>query len=343
VCIFASPIQQGCPKSHRRSFLDSADVPASALEVPAVEVVDLTVTYRARPAPVAAVQGLSMVAAAGRVTALLGPNGAGKTTTVEVCEGFPRPSTGTVRVLGRDPRADAKALRPRVGVMLQDGGVPGGARAMEVLRHAARLYAAPADVAVLAGRLGVDRLGRTPYRRLSGGEQQRVRLALALVGRPELVFLDEPTAGLDPQARRAVWELVGSLRDDGVAVVLTTHLMDEAEQLADDVVIVDAGRVVAAGTPADLTATDAAGTIRFRAQPGLRLAELVAALPAGTSAVEDPVGSYVVRTAGGGVDPALLATVTAWCAAHHVMPDGLAVERRTLEDVFLSLTGKELR
>jgi ABC-2 type transport system ATP-binding protein len=309
----------------------------------AVEVVDLTVTYAARPAPVTAVRGLSMAAEAGRVTAVLGPNGAGKTTTVEVCEGFRRRTTGTVRVLGRDPLADATELRPRVGVMLQDGGVPGGVSADEVLRHAARLYTRPADTGALASRLGVDRLGRTPYRRLSGGEQQRVKLALALVGRPELVFLDEPTAGLDPQARRGVWDLVGELRRDGVGVILTTHLMDEAEHLADHVVIVDAGRVVAAGSPATLTATDTAGTIRFRAQPGLRLAELTAALPDGASAAEEPAGAYVVRTAGGAVEPELLATVTAWCAAHHVMPDGLAVERRTLEDVFLSLTGKELR
>jgi ABC-2 type transport system ATP-binding protein len=342
VCIFVAPIQQGSPylgSATGPGFLHSAVVSPA----PAVEVVDLTVTYPARPSPVEAVRGLSMVAEAGRVTAVLGPNGAGKTTTVEVCEGFRRRVTGTVRVLGRDPRADARDLRTRVGVMLQEGGVPGGARAMEALSHAARMYADPADIGVLASRLGVDRLGRTPFRRLSGGEQQRVKLALALVGRPELVFLDEPTAGLDPQARRTVWELVGDLRADGVGVVLTTHLMDEAEQLADHVVIVDAGRPVAAGSPARLTATDAAGTIRFRAQPGLRLGALAAALPAGASAVEEPSGSYVVRTAGGAVGPELLATVTAWCAAHHVMPDGLAVERRTLEDVFLSLTGRDLR
>ncbi len=310
---------------------------------PAVEVVDLAVSYPARPVPVAAVRGLSMVAPAGQVTAVLGPNGAGKTTTVEVCEGFRRRATGTVRVLGLDPVADARQLRPRVGVMLQDGGVPGGARAAEVLAHASRLYAAPADVRELSGRLGLDRLGRTPYRRLSGGEQQRLRLALALVGRPELVFLDEPTAGLDAQARRVVWELVAELRAAGAGVVLTTHLMDEAEQLADHVVIVDAGRVVAAGSPAQLTATDASGTIRFRARPGLALPELATALPAGASVQEEAAGAYLVRAPATGVDAELLATVTAWCAAHQVMPEGLAVERRTLEDVFLSLTGKELR
>jgi len=309
----------------------------------AVEVVDLSVTYPARPAPVEAVRGLSFVAASGQVTAVLGPNGAGKTTTLEVCEGFRRRSTGTVRVLGLDPRTDGRALHPRVGVMLQDGGVPGGARALEMLRSAARLYAAPADVDELSARLGVDRLGRTTYRRLSGGEQQRVKLALALVGRPQLLFLDEPTAGLDPQSRRAAWDLVRELRGEGVGVVLTTHLMDEAEQLADHVVIVDAGRAVAAGSPAALTTADAAGTIRFRAEPGLRLSELAAALPDGAAAVEEAAGSYVVRAPAGAVDAQLLATVTAWCAAHHVMPDGLAVERRTLEDVFLSLTGRELR
>ena len=162
------------------------------------------------------------------MTALLGPNGAGKTTTVEICEGYRRADAGSVRVLGLDPARDGRRLRPRVGVMLQSGGVYPSVRAGEMLRHVAALHADPLDPADLVERLGLGAVSRTPYRRLSGGQQQRVALALAVVGRPELVFLDEPTAGLDPQARRATWELVGDLRRDGVSVVLTTHYMDEA-------------------------------------------------------------------------------------------------------------------
>src|SRR3954468_21264565 len=203
-----------------------------------------------------AVDGLDLVAGSG-VTAVLGPNGAGKTTTVETCEGYRKPDAGTVRVLGLDPVREAAALRPRVGVMLQSGGVYSGARADEMLRHVAALHAHPLDVDALIERLGLGGCGRTAYRRLSGGQQQRLALAMAVVGRPELVFLDEPTAGLDPQARRGTWDLVRAMKDDGVSVVLTTHFLDEAEQLADHVVVIDAGRVVAAGTPAELTRSGA--------------------------------------------------------------------------------------
>ncbi|MBX6767261.1 MAG: ABC transporter ATP-binding protein, partial [Actinomadura rubrobrunea] len=177
-----------------------------------------------------------------------------------------------------------------------------------------------------------------PVRRLSGGQRQRLSLAAAIVGRPELVFLDEPTAGLDPQARHATWELVEQLRAAGVSIVLTTHYMDEAERLADHVVIVDRGRVVAEGGPAELTGAER--QLRFRARPGLDLEELLSALPPGSAAKESPAGHYLVE---GEVEPELLATVTAWCAAHGVLTEDLRIERRTLEDVFLELTGRELR
>ncbi|AOT58330.1 MULTISPECIES: ABC transporter ATP-binding protein [Streptomyces] len=287
-----------------------------------------------------AVDGLDLDVRTGTVTAVLGPNGAGKTTTVETCEGYRRPDAGTVRVLGLDPVADAARLRPRVGVMLQSGGVYSGARADEMLRHMAKLHAHPLDVDALIERLGLGSCGRTAYRRLSGGQQQRLALAMAVVGRPELVFLDEPTAGLDPQARRSTWDLVRELRADGVTVVLTTHFMDEAEQLADDVAIVDAGRVVAQGSPERLCRGGAENSLRFTGRPGLDLGALLKALPDGTAAAETAPGAYRIT---GEVDPQLLATVTSWCAQAGVMPDGIAVERRTLEDVFLELTGKELR
>ncbi|AXE25890.1 ABC transporter ATP-binding protein [Streptomyces globosus] len=303
---------------------------------PAVEIRGLVKRY----GPKTAVDGLDLTVRRGEVTAVLGPNGAGKTTTIETCEGYLRPDAGTVRVLGLDPVAEASALRPRIGVMLQSGGVYSGARAVEMLRHMARLYADPLDVPALVERLGLESCGRTPYRRLSGGQQQRLSLAMAVVGRPELVFLDEPTAGLDPQARRATWELVRELRADGVGVVLTTHHMDEAEQLADEVAIVDAGRVIAHGSPEQLCRGGAENTLRFTGRPALDLAALLKALPDGTQAAEILPGVYRVT---GDIGPQMLATVTSWCAQHGVMPDGLSVERHTLEDVFLELTGKELR
>jgi ABC-2 type transport system ATP-binding protein len=259
-----------------------------------VEVSSLVKRYGA----VTAADGISFTARPGTVLALLGPNGAGKTTTVETCEGFRTPDAGTVRVLGLDPVRDHAALAPRLGVMLQAGGVYPGAYPLEMLRLYAAFHADPLDPADLLERLGLGGTTRTTYRRLSGGQQQRLSLALAVVGRPEVVFLDEPTAGLDPQARHATWDLVRELRTGGVTVVLTTHAMDEAEALADDVVIVDRGTVVAAGTPAELTA---GGARRITAEPGQSI----------PGAVEESPGSYVVR--------------------------------RTLEDVFLDLTGRELR
>ncbi|HEY8979303.1 MAG TPA: ABC transporter ATP-binding protein [Streptomyces sp.] len=302
---------------------------------PVVQVRALVKRYGSKTA----VDGLDLVAGNG-VTAVLGPNGAGKTTTIEVCEGYRRADGGTVRVLGLDPVAQAAELRPRIGVMLQSGGVYSGARAEEMLRHMAKLHAHPLDVDALIERLGLESCGRTSYRRLSGGQQQRLALAMAVVGRPELVFLDEPTAGLDPQARRATWDLVRDLRDDGVAVILTTHHMDEAEQLADDVAIIDAGKVVAQGSPEQLCKGGAENTLRFTGRPGLDVGSLLKALPTDSAAEELTPGSYRVT---GKIDPQLLATVTSWCAQHGVMPDRISVERHTLEDVFLELTGKELR
>ncbi len=300
----------------------------------------------------AAVDGLDMVALAGAVTALLGPNGAGKTTTVECCEGLRRPDGGTVAVLGLDPVADARALRPRVGVMLQDGGLPGAAPAGEVLRHVAAMYARPRDVAVLSKRLGLHTFARTQVRRLSGGERQRLALAAAVVGRPNVAFLDEPSAGLDPQSRLVVWDLIRSLRDEGTAIVLTTHQMNEAEALADQVVVVDEGRVIAAGTIPALVGSD--GTVRVAVRPtdgaaappapdDVLAARLAAAL---TAVVEVSVqvaavspGVLQVRAA---ADPALLHAITGWAAGQGVLVD-VAPGRRTLEDVFLDLTGRHLR
>jgi ABC-2 type transport system ATP-binding protein len=224
--------------------------------------------------------------------------------------------------------------------MLQSGGIPPAARPAEYLRVVAAFYAHPLDPAMLLDRLGLSGSLRTPFRRMSGGQQQRLALAAAVIGRPELVFLDEPTAGLDPQARLATWELISGLRAAGAAVILTTHNMDEAQRLADQVAVVDHGQLVAEGTPAELTGT--AGQLRFRAEPGLDTDGLMAALPAGSAAKESPAGHYIVEVHDQ-VDPQLLAAVTAWCAEHGVLAQDLRIESRTLEDVFLELTGRELR
>jgi ABC-2 type transport system ATP-binding protein len=302
----------------------------------AVEVRDLGKRYGA----LAAVDGLSFDAAAGQVTALLGPNGAGKTTTVEICEGFRRPDSGLVRVLGLDPWREGRALKPRVGVMLQGGGGYPGARAGELLRLVAGFAARPVPPNYLLERLGLTTAANTTYRRLSGGQRQRLGLAMALVGRPELVFLDEPTAGLDPQARHATWDLVGELRSSGVSVLLTTHYLEEAERLADQVVIVDHGRLLAVGAPAELAGAGAAPELRFVASPGLDLALLLSQLPTGMAGLEGPPGQYTLT---GPVDAAVVAAVTAWCADRGVLIDDLRVGARSLEDVFLELTGRQLR
>jgi len=303
---------------------------------PAVEIVDLVMRY----GDTTAVDTLSLDVAPGTVTSILGPNGAGKTTTIETCEGFRSPHSGSVRVLGLDPVSDAKRLRPRVGVMLQSGGAWSGSRAHEMLRHIASLHAHPLDVDLLIERLGMQAYGRTPYRRLSGGQQQRLNLAMAVVGRPELLFLDEPTAGLDPQARRATWELIDELRGHGITTVLTTHFMDEAETLSDQVHIVDSGQVIASGTVAELAVSGAEDTIRFTTTPCLDVGALMTALPHDTKVTEPAAGSYVVT---GHVTPALVASVTAWLAEHDLLTGTMHVRRQTLEDRFLDLTGRTLR
>lgn len=294
-----------------------------------------------RYGPATAVDGLTLRALHGEVTAILGPNGAGKTTTIEACEGYRAVDGGTVRVLGLDPVRDAAALRPRVGVMLQSGGIPPAVPAGEYLRTLSRFHVKPHNTAWLLDIVGLTSHAKTPYKRLSGGQQQRLSLAAAVLGRPELVFLDEPTAGMDPQARHATWDLVTALKRDGVAVILTTHFMEEAERLADHVVIIDHGRAVASGSPAELTGS--AGQLRFRAEPGLDTEGLIAALPAGSVAKESPAGHYLIEVPGGTIQPALLAAVTAWCADRGVLPTSLRIESRTLEDIFLELTGRDLR
>ncbi|GAA2438741.1 MULTISPECIES: ABC transporter ATP-binding protein [Mycobacteriaceae] len=287
-----------------------------------------------------AVNNLDLEVQRAEVLALLGPNGAGKTTTVEMCEGFIKPDSGAISILGLDPTADNAKLRARIGVMLQGGGGYPAAKAGEMLNLVAAYSANPLDPQWLMDTLGLTEAARTTYRRLSGGQQQRLALACAIVGRPELVFLDEPTAGMDAHARIVVWELIEGLRRDGVTVVLTTHQLTEAEELADRIVIIDHGAAVAAGTPADLMRGGAENQLRFSAPPKLDLSLLVSALPEDYRASEAASGEYLVE---GHIDPQVLATVTAWAARLNVLATDMRVEQRSLEDVFLDLTGRELR
>ena len=301
---------------------------------PAVSVSGLVVRYGS----LVAVDGVSFSAEAGEVLALLGPNGAGKTTTVETLEGYRRPAAGSVGVLGLDPIADRRRLTPRIGVMLQRGGVYPGIRPPEALRLFAAFYPDPLDPAELLDRVGLASVAGSTWRSLSGGEQQRLSLALAIVGRPEVAFLDEPTAGVDPGGRQVVRSVVRELAEGGAAVVLTTHELEEAERVADRVVIVDQGTVVAAGTPAELTGAGPGDEIRFGAPVGLDRQGLAAAM--GASVEEVAPGEYRVATA---PTPSAVAALTAWLADEDLVLADLRAGRQRLEDVFLRLTAADDR
>lgn len=294
----------------------------------AVEVHDLRISY----GDVVAVDGVSFTASAGEVVALLGPNGAGKTSTIEALEGYRVPDAGTVRVLDHDPRADHAAVVGRTGVMLQEGGLYPGIRTGEVLDLFAAYYEDPADPRALLERVGLADQAKATARRLSGGQQQRLSLALALVGRPEVVFLDEPTAGLDVDGRLLVREVVREQRDRGVCVLLATHDLAEAEKVADRVVIVDRGRVVADGTPAELMAGPTA-ELRFAAPAGIDTHTLAEDLDA--EVTEPTPGEYLVAIE---PTPRVVAALTAWLAEHDLALGDLRAGRQHLEDVFLRLT-----
>ena len=295
-------------------------------------MLDLVVHYPNTPSP--AVNGMSFSVEPGEVLALLGPNGAGKTSTVETLEGYRRATSGTVTVLGYHPIENRKELSARIGVMLQRNGVYLTMGPREVLRLFANYYAdRAADPDELLDRVGLTSVATTPWRRLSGGEQQRLSLALALIGRPEVAFLDEPTAAIDPTARHTVRTLISELREGGVAVVLTTHDLDDAEALADQVIIMDRGTVVASGTPAELTRADVSDGIRFSAPSGIDVASLSRAI--GATVEERDPGTYVAA-----IEPSTrnVATLTGWLAEHNLALDDLQAGRRRLEDLFVRLT-----
>ncbi|RFU23133.1 ABC transporter ATP-binding protein [Geodermatophilus marinus] len=291
---------------------------------PAVEVADLRRAY----GDFEAVRGVSFEVHPGEVFALLGVNGAGKTSALEVLEGLARPSGGTVRVLGADPVADRARVRPHLGVLLQSSGLPGDLTVAEVVRAWAGTLTAPREPAEALAQVGLTGRADVRVRSLSGGERRRLDLAMALLGRPRVVVLDEPTTGLDPESRRQVWRLVAGLVDDGAAVVLTTHHLEEAEELADRIAVLKAGRVVLAGTQEEIAETQPA-TIRFTLDPG-------------TPAPPVPDAVEVVE-AGPRVDwrtrslQPVLAELLAWAARHGVVLRALQARAASLEQAFLAV------
>jgi ABC-2 type transport system ATP-binding protein len=294
---------------------------------PAIVVEGLRKSY----GDVEAVRGISFEVRRGEVFALLGPNGAGKTTTLEILEGFRERSEGEVRVLGLDPTGRPLALRRRVGIVLQDTGSESYLTVREVLERTAGYYANPRAVPEVIALVGLEEKSDARVRVLSGGQRRRLDVALGIVGRPELVFLDEPTTGFDPSARRESWDLVRSLTGTGTTVILTTHYMDEAQALADRLAIIAAGRIVAEGTPESLGGRDtAASHIRFQLPPGISVDELPVA-------VDDPASAGAVTIT---TDDELrvLHRLTGWALDRGVELAGLSVEQPSLEDVYLELT-----
>lgn len=297
---------------------------------PVITVKNLRKTYGAK----VAVDDVSFEVRRGEIFGILGPNGAGKTTSVECLTGLRAADDGEIRVLGLDPAHDGAALRERVGVQLQEGELHPKIRVREALELFASFYPDPADGVALATRLGLAEKLDAQYRHLSGGQKQRLAVALALIGKPEIAVLDELTTGLDPQARREVWELVESVREEGVTIVLVTHFMDEAERLCDRIAVIDAGRVVATDTPAGLAVGARRGQVmRFRTDgDGARVTALLEGLDSVEEARVDR-GEIVVS----GREDVVVDVVLALAEAG-VRPVDVEVARTSLEDAFVQLT-----
>jgi len=285
------------------------------------------------------VDGIDLTAESGSVLGVLGPNGAGKSTTISLAVGTRRPESGTVEIFGHDPVAEHATTSQLAGVMLQDGGLPMSSKPLQVLRHLSTLYENPVPVDELAEPLGLhDFAGRT-MRRLSGGQKQRVALAAALIGRPRLVFLDEPCAGLDPQAREVVHSFIRDLADRGVAVVLTTHDLAEAEELSDEVVVIDRGRIIAQGAPEELRSASAGSrslTIRLDSPVPAALVDRLTEL--GPASAQ---GSLI--SLDGAPTASLIAAACTAVAEAGLQITDIGMQRQSLSDVFFELTGRPLR
>ncbi|WP_236241582.1 ABC transporter ATP-binding protein [Streptomyces sp. CC228A] len=277
-----------------------------------------------------AVSGITFSVPYGEIFALLGTNGAGKTSTVELLEGLARPTGGRVRVLGRDPYTERALVRPRTGVMLQEGGFPSDLTVTETLRMWGGCTSGARPVGEALGMVGLAGRARVRVKQLSGGERRRLDLALALLGRPDVLFLDEPSTGLDAEGRRDTWELVRSLRDCGTTVLLTTHYLEEAESLADRLAIMHAGRIVTSGTPAEVTASRPS-RIRFRLPPGVPVARLPLALRAAGSD-----GDRRVEIRAHDLQEALTRLLR-WAQDEDVRLEGLDARSASLEEAFLEI------
>ncbi|MEW2140549.1 ABC transporter ATP-binding protein [Streptomyces sp. NPDC005409] len=275
-----------------------------------------------------AVRGVSFSVARGEVFALLGTNGAGKTSTVELLEGLAAPSEGQVRVFGLDPYARRAEVRPRTGVMLQEGGFPSDLTVAETVRMWGGVTTGARPVAEALELVGLGARSSVRVKQLSGGERRRLDLALALLGRPEVLFLDEPTTGMDPEGRRDTWALVRRVRAQGTTVLLTTHYLEEAEVLADRLAILHEGEVVLSGTPAEVTATRPA-RIRFTLPPGVPAARLPLALHAAADGRRVEIRTERLQ--------ADLAVLLAWAREHGVELDGLDARSASLEEAFLEI------
>ncbi|WP_336921150.1 ABC transporter ATP-binding protein [Aquipuribacter sp. SD81] len=285
--------------------------------------------------PVVALDGVDVTVRAGEVVALCGPNGAGKTSLLDCVTGARRPDGGTVRVLGADPHRAGPDVRARTGVVLADLGLPLAARAGEVLRHHAALHRDPRPTGALLDALGLGGLAGRGLRRLSSGERQRLAVACALVGRPDVLVMDEPTAALDPEGRRAVLDLVAAAAAGGTAVLWSSHTLADVERAADRVVVLHEGRVLADGAPGEVTGEE---VVRFEAPPGAATDALLAALGPGAVLAEPRPGCFELR---GAVDPADLVSIASWQAGHGAR-GGIAVGRPSLEELVLRL-GDERR
>ena len=316
-----------------RTQLSALATPATPASATSATPAALTVTgLRKSYGPVAAVRGVSFTVRRGEIFALLGPNGAGKTTILEILEGFRTRDAGQVDVLGIDPgdRATGRALRERIGLVLQDIAVEPYLTVRETVARNAGYYPAPRDVAEVIALVGLAGQARQKVRTLSGGQKRRLDLALGLIGRPELLFLDEPTTGFDPAARREAWDVVRGLRAQGITVVLTTHYMDEAQALADRLAVISAGQVVAEGPRPRISGRDQArARIRFELPDGCHPADL----PLDAAMAGD--GLVTIETA----EPTgALHVLTGWALHRGVVLAGLTVDQPSLEDVYLRLT-----
>ena len=295
---------------------------------PAIVVENLKKSYGS----VEAVRGVSFEVAEGEVFALLGPNGAGKTSTVEILEGYRRRDGGRVSVLGMDPERGGRALKERVGIVLQECGIEELLTVGEAMHRQAGYYPRPRPVDEVLRLMDLSDKAGARIRTLSGGQRRRLDLALALVGDPDLIFLDEPTTGFDPGARRNAWAIVRSLCDLGKTVLLTTHYMDEAQHLAHRVAVMAGGRIVAEGPPDSLAGRAAAATvIRFRLPGGVAVGDLPV-----HARVAD--GQAVIET---GVPTRALAALTTWAVGRSLELPGLTVAARSLEDAYLELVGQD--